>query len=209
MMSTYEESVKAIEEIEASADAERKDGELDISISGAIKNRIPVAAVDYSKAIGVVSSIENLEKVTAPRPAAEETGRLNAPSIGREGAAEIRAGKSDAGTWRAAQNIRSAVMGIEKLAGRDIERISSRFRKRGVLANLSLNDQISELEKISEGIDSGVFTKEQLDTIRDEVNKLYAASKGGAENDAAKGPLISLRDRRLNDVRGKLREAGK
>ncbi len=73
-----------------------------------------------------------------------------------------------------------------------------------VLPGLSPSDQLSELEKIMEGIDTGAFDKEHMGIIRMEVSGL---SKSLAVRKAPQGAdtgILALRDKKLKEVLIKL-----
>lgn len=72
-----------------------------------------------------------------------------------------------------------------------------------ILANLSLQDQLTELEKISLGIDKSIFNSSQLEIIKYEIRGLNAARKLASEQNLDKG-LVQLRDARLKEVINKL-----
>jgi hypothetical protein len=76
-----------------------------------------------------------------------------------------------------------------------------------VLPTLSLQDQISELEKISEGLDEQVFSDEQLKIIKDEVYGLRDRIKGEkiSATDEFQKSLINLRNQKINEVIKKLK----
>ncbi|MGI0100224.1 MAG: hypothetical protein ACREBH_00660 [Candidatus Micrarchaeaceae archaeon] len=71
-----------------------------------------------------------------------------------------------------------------------------------VLPTLSPGDQISEIERVIEGLQEHVFNEEQLDIVRKELYGLRAAiSKEGSgmapNTSAIEESLLQLRDRRL------------
>jgi hypothetical protein len=80
--------------------------------------------------------------------------------------------------------------------------ISKRIMKNAVLPNLSVSDQVSELEKIIEGIKEGVFDKAHIDIIKREVKDLNDILKiERMENpNVQEDPMEGLRDLRLSDV---------
>lgn len=73
-----------------------------------------------------------------------------------------------------------------------------------ILVYLSTEDQISELEKISLGLDQNVFSKEQLETIKEEItglkNYVNSMNKKGFENSGDS----EIRNSRLDEVIKKL-----
>ena len=76
-----------------------------------------------------------------------------------------------------------------------------------VLPTLPLAEQISELDKISMGLDGNVFNKEQLKIISDEVaslSKIVMVSEKGP----MPGGLVQLRNQKLRSVTEKLQKIG-
>jgi hypothetical protein len=74
-----------------------------------------------------------------------------------------------------------------------------------VLPNLSVPDQIADLEKINQGLDADIFSASQLQVVREEVNGLAERAKKSAEPaEGTQKDLISLRDQRLAMVKARL-----
>jgi hypothetical protein len=75
-----------------------------------------------------------------------------------------------------------------------------------ILPKLSIQDQISELERMIEGIKEHVFNADQLNVIKKEVNGLSAQimqeRKGGAPKDTSdiQAQLVLVRDQRIGTV---------
>ena len=75
-----------------------------------------------------------------------------------------------------------------------------------MLTRLSIPDQISELEKIIDGLADRVFNAEQLETIKKEVNALKRQSSQEARQKVKKNTkkieqeLARLRDQQLNEA---------
>ena len=69
--------------------------------------------------------------------------------------------------------------------------------KRMVLVRLSLQDQISELEKIIKGLDSNAFTPQQLAIVKEELIALYSFANKEREKKADNQDLINMRNSRL------------
>ncbi|HUY70076.1 MAG TPA: hypothetical protein VMV00_00725 [Candidatus Baltobacteraceae bacterium] len=66
-----------------------------------------------------------------------------------------------------------------------------------VLPNLSVSDQIVELERIAQGLKENVFDQDQLSVIRQEVLGLnQVANEGKRQGD----PLTAARDQRLREI---------
>ena len=71
-----------------------------------------------------------------------------------------------------------------------------------MLPKLSLQDQISELEKIGMGIDSGAFDDEQMAIIRREVGALKKTPI--TPTDRIQKNLLDMRNARLKEVSKKM-----
>jgi hypothetical protein len=83
-----------------------------------------------------------------------------------------------------------------------------------VLPKLSVADQISELERIIEGLNEHVFNSEQLEIIKEEVLGLKRAVQKGEQEKETGDPerflaLCILRDSRLDMVLDLLSKSGK
>ncbi len=82
-----------------------------------------------------------------------------------------------------------------------------------VLPNLSVPDQISELERIIEGLRTGVFDKDHLDTVRQELQGLdkivqLQKAKMKVSGRAGDSEEIMIRDQRLKSALELLRQQG-
>ncbi|MGC8479739.1 MAG: hypothetical protein ACP5M9_03685 [Candidatus Micrarchaeia archaeon] len=73
-----------------------------------------------------------------------------------------------------------------------------------ILVNLSTDDQINELEKISIGLDQKVFTEEQIKIIKEETNGLYNYIKTITKKGISIGGDGEIRNQRLEEVIKKL-----
>lgn len=71
-----------------------------------------------------------------------------------------------------------------------------------VLVSLSLQDQITELDKINTMLDSKIFNDSQLQIVKLEINGLMK-NKITPSDDFQKG-LVAMRDSRLKEIAGKL-----
>ncbi len=94
---------------------------------------------------------------------------------------------------------------LESLLAATGQEFSKHIKKKGpalVLPTLSLQDQISELEKISSGLDSYAFNDHELKIIKLEVGGL-SKNKTAPADDFQKN-LAVMRDSRLKEVSSKL-----
>lgn len=73
-----------------------------------------------------------------------------------------------------------------------------------VLPTLSLNDQLSELEKINLALDGNLFDNEQLGIVKTESLGLARSLRKGKPSQDYQKELVELRDKRLKEVLDKL-----
>ena len=73
-----------------------------------------------------------------------------------------------------------------------------------VLPNLSLNDQLSELEKINLALEGNLFDNEQLSIVKTEALGLARSLRKSKPSHDYQKELVELRDKRLKGVLGKL-----
>jgi hypothetical protein len=91
----------------------------------------------------------------------------------------------------------------------NVFRVNLKGKDEGVLSRLSLQDQISELEKIIQGLNENVFSAEQLTILKQEASGLEAEigklKKSGVyekryNSDEQFAVLVMLRDKRLQEA---------
>ena len=73
-----------------------------------------------------------------------------------------------------------------------------------VLPTLSLNDQLSELEKINLALEGNLFDDEQLGIVKAEAQGLSRSLRKGKPSQDYQKELVELRDKRLKEVLDKL-----
>jgi hypothetical protein len=104
---------------------------------------------------------------------------------------------------KAAEELSNAIGKIESTAKTGIRaREKQEEREEAVLPTLPIADQISELEKIAEGLDSNSFDHEQLDVIKGELGSLkqsVSAEKPANENGLERSMRV-LRNSRMDYV---------
>jgi hypothetical protein len=178
---------KAVETLES---MQKNTQGINVNLKDAIASRLDIEEYTYKKAIEKLDKAEF--KVEAQHPQVQQANvqLTNEPGTNKE-------------VLEATKEIKNIVGS----AGKEFERTVKKEIKniRGgklILPSLSLQDQISDLEKMSEGIDEHVFTEEQLNMIRYEVNGL--ADKIKFEKPIGKGDfqmsLIALRNKKLTEV---------
>ncbi len=186
---TYEQAIQEIESFSA-----ERDVTFVIDTSTLFSNKINFGTFDYEKADAIISTVEGTkrEKIEVMQQPAV---RIPTPPPEHK---EISAGKE--------------IANIISDAGREFEKKVSEEalklkREKLILPTLSIQDQISDLEKMSEGIDENVFNKEQLDIIKLEVEGMNNRLKYEKQppNDEFQKSLIALRNKRLQEVLDKLK----
>ncbi len=133
-------------------------------------------------------SMPNAAEQMAPQPQAQRS-------------AQAPAAKSAGGLSAAAAELREAVSHIESSVGSIREKRST---EKLVLPNLSLSDQLNELEKINLGIDGSIFNAEQLEIIKTEIKGLAKTALKHKQPPADQKDMMELRDKRLKEVLIKL-----
>lgn len=216
----YNDCVQYISSIET-YDAQDRSATADVYDLGA---QVEIDELDQPKAEAVVSRIEELEGTQTGGGAQGQQGgqpagaRQKAPPqriAGQQAVNAASAGKAEhaagdlsrlvastgAGAEKAAENI-YAIIGH---AGREMSKLVGQKGKNEklVATELSLQDQINELEKISLGLDGSAYNEEQLAIIKVEVGGLTKNRGKPPANDFQK-ELYALRDERLAEVAAKL-----
>lgn len=140
------------------------------------------------------SPIQSLSKV-------QQSGTMVLHNIGRPSPAE--GVKSEIGEFANSLQVESPAVESFKL--------NPEKDKQLVLVKLSVPDQITELEKIIEGLREQVFDKDHIEIIKKEAYGLNdEATKQRKAADKAhqsmEQRLLSVRDQRLNDVLAMLRD---
>ncbi len=186
MDASYEEALKVIE----SNEARSQPGGVVVNAMNAAKGNAGAKPYGYEDALKLMG-IEEGGEIAQQEQARKKTMRLG----GLLAEAEAELG--------------SVFKELEKevelgLAGE--ERIRQRLRReRYVWMRLPLHDQISELEKVIQGIGENAFDEKQLAIIREEAAGLYESLRHEKEHETEleKG-LASIRERRLSELRQKL-----
>ncbi len=102
----------------------------------------------------------------------------------------------------------AVLAGVESAIGGIADQVEEAIVRKApgsVLVTLSLQDQISELEKISIGLDEGAFDRNRMQIIEKEIRSLKALASAGRKQKEGQGDLVELRDRRLAEVMLKLK----
>jgi len=185
-------------ELVDSAEASFKGAEATIDISEVFANRLAVKKVAYSE-VGTV-----LERVRA-RPEAQPAPQPNV----QQPKPQVQVPKRETSKEMAgaAVSLRGIVAGVEKEFAESVARkIEKAEEAKLIMPKLSLQDQLSDLEKIREGLEENVFDKEQLKIIKEEINGM---SRISSREDVSKmsedqRELVLMRNQRIKEIKGRL-----
>jgi uncharacterized protein YoaH (UPF0181 family) len=191
-----------------SADAESAQVSETIDISEVLSNRLAIKKLNYAD----VSA--RIDTSGARRPEAEpEVQQRNVPEQFAVPKHELTGERVSA-----AERLRSMAGGVGKEFGESVEKIERKVAKaeraekekaggeKLVMPQLSPQDQLSDLEKIEEGIGEGVFNGEQLKIIKQEVKALSS----NAPREDTKGmndeqrEVAALINRRVKEIKAEL-----
>lgn len=197
----YEQAAELIKSVEAEDPATRS---VVVSLADS-EDKVEIreySEKDVRELVGFVEKVSGSQTAgTAQAPSAQVEAAQQNPDIhdNIDAAGVKKKTIIDKAFDDAGRELEKAVAGVEnKVDG-------AREKSQGqqlVLVNLSLNDQINELEKISFGLDGNVFTPEQRRILIMEVNGLLKKKEKPA-GDFQKD-LAVLRDKRLKEVSYKL-----
>ncbi len=194
----YNNAVATISEAEGAVTGERA---AEVSIDAALENRLEMQELPYSRAADIINLAEGGYAYTPSTQAVRPTAPKAAVAPRRAPA------PVSPETVEAAREIKSLVGSAGREYEQKVSREAEKVRKGElVLPSLSIQDQISELEKISMGIDEKVFNSDMRKIIIDEVSGLNGKVKGEKlENrDVFQRNIIAVRNQRLDEAMTKL-----
>ncbi len=196
--SDYESAASLVDSMEASNVGEQAT----IDVGDVFANRLEVKTLKYAEADRILErgEVRRTETVPAapqqPRPQAQAQVQVRVPK--REVTRE---------TVSAASRLRSMVGG----AGKELaESVSTKMEQAKeaelVMPKLSVQDQLSDLEKIKEGLNENVFNDEQLGIIVDEIKGMsqISAREDTSRMSADQRELVLMRNQRIKEIKGRL-----
>ncbi|MDE1868467.1 MAG: hypothetical protein KGH60_00665 [Candidatus Micrarchaeota archaeon] len=214
-MAEYEELLKVVEQIEGSSAKQELNF---VDMSSIMEAQPHGAGVKYADLIGIISRMEVVQKAQREEQLRErqrleiaaqrQTAQIEAPQQPREPAYE----RYEAQMAKGVESVKGELGSLATRLGTMKPKISELRIKRIntkdlVLPSLSMSDQISELERIIEGLRQGVFDSEHLDVVRQEVFGLdqvikdqERAAKGPVYKDQMEQSLASVRAQRIEDA---------
>ena len=227
-VNSYQDALMLLEEI----GYKPRESEISINPMAIISGEEMISQYDYYKAVSIidgsaprtaqpaqsntVGSVAQLEK---PRPKISGFGemlKVKEKDHGKKPQSQAAPAETASPAPRpmprmhVKEEISSAISELKKLTPEVGKKMSEVKEKRykeprasHVMETLSIQDQISELEKISAGIDQRVFNEEQYLIIRDEVANLIRVALKQKPKKETEG-IMELRNSRLLEVRKKL-----
>ncbi len=208
----YQKAVSLVDTIDTSHGPESAQ----IDMSDVFANRLQLKKLSYAD---VGQLIERGEKGTAykpeaaqaPQPAqqahAQPAPQRPQPQPQPQPAPRVPKHELSKDMNGAAERLRSMVGGAGKEFATDVStKIEEAKEANLVLPKLSLQDQISDLDKMKEGIDEHVFDAEQLHIIEEEVDGMERISTRESKstlNDEQR-ELVIMRNQRLKELKGRL-----
>jgi Cu/Ag efflux protein CusF len=216
--SRYEALIKLAEEVTRSTDMEQPTYFVELPV-------ITLGAEDPPTYIDLVAIVDGIE-TGRRRPVEEIRAQRQVPQPPEH---LIVSGMEQA---RHAVPITESITHEEEEIKKDLETIKKEIKsvspklkevrlrhvkvKNLVLPSLSLSDQIAELQRIMEGINEGIFDKEHMEIVLEEVFGLYqvvekakkSLKKRNVQTGSLEQSLWALRDQRLNETIELLRRRG-
>lgn len=190
----YEEMAELVDSIDISHPGE----EASLDVSKILANRLTVKKVGYDEADKLLESMTL--KPTTPQQEQSQVQQPHAQAqvLGRE---TLHAAAD------AAMSLKNMVGGAGKEFAESVERKVEEVKEAGLVMNkLSVQDQLTDLEKIKEGMDENAFDNEQLKVIAEEVKGMAQIS---AREDMSKmsedqRELVLMRNQRIKEIRDRL-----
>ena len=202
-MTNYDEALSLIEGIEEGASAQqRKPFVID---STSLSETLDIKQVDYNevlKEFGIETAPE-AESMQRAQVSVQKPVVAPKPEQAKQAAPKPRAKPNPSYFKKDLEEAASRLSVIAK-AGSEISKVIKEEKEKAktkglVLPTLSINDQISDLEKISEGLKEHAFTKEQIDIIVLEANGLARLIAQGKQPNVPTD-LAELRNRLLKEI---------
>lgn len=190
----YQKAAAAVDSIDANAGGES----LPIDIAEVFANRLEVKKVRYAELSPMLDKLEMKKGETlpeAPAQAKQQQKPQQPQALRHELSKEMVS---------AAARLRSMAGGVgREFEGGVVRRIEEAEQAKLVMPTLSLQDQLSDLEKIKEGLGEGVFNKEQLKIIAQEVKGLssLAAREDQSKLSDDQRELALMRNQRVKEIK--------
>jgi len=185
---------KIVEMVDAADSAYGGESET-IDVNTIFSNRIEIKKLRYAQVSALLEKGGVIPEMPEVQPAAQQV-QVQVPrqELGKERAS-------------AAAKLKGMVGGAGKEFEEEVKKKVETSAEAGlIMPTLSLQDQISDLEKISEGIDEGVFNGNQKKVIIQEIRWLSssAAREKPASLNQEKRDMLTLREQKVKEIKGKL-----
>lgn len=193
----YDETAQLVDSIDSS----RPGAEASIDIKELFANRIATKKIGYAEADGMLEKVTGTAaRVSQPvqQQVQQPRAQPRAQATQREAAGEMAG---------AAASLKSMVGGVEKEFTEGISRkIEEAKQANLVMPKLSVQDQLSDLDKIKEGIEEGVFGREQMKIIIDELRGMsqIASREDTSAMSADQRELVLMRNQRIKEIKLRL-----
>ncbi|MCL4379679.1 MAG: hypothetical protein M1160_03635 [Candidatus Marsarchaeota archaeon] len=212
--SAYAKLLKRIEQIEGAASSA---GNPAVDISGSFAYEPDRKAPSYKDMLAVINEIERV-KARVPKAApAAQTVAPPPPQVKQEELAQLPTEQKEGANLYAGKELvelaKSLPVKIPKIGKHKLKREKAANL---VLPNLSLIDQVAELERLLDAINAKALRGDELDTVASElyglveqVNAEKKQLKKGRLPSADEYQLMELRDQRIEAVAAALTSAEK
>lgn len=219
-MAEYEELLKVVEQVENSSEKQELNFvDMSVIMSAQRQENAP----KYLDLLGDVSAIESTQKMQREEQMRErQKMELAAQRPGQpmaSAAVQSNQAQREPVYERYEEQMAKGVEGVKAELGTLANRLGTIKPKIGelkikrintkdlVLPGLSLSDQISELERIIEGLRQGVFDSDHLDVVRQEVLGLAQVVRSQEKSanapqymDQTERSLAAVRDQRISEA---------
>ena len=183
-------------ELVDSAGASSNESSVLIDVSEVFENALEIRTIKYEDVSQLLEGGEAKKAEVAPEAQPKAQAEAEVPK---------RPMKEE--TENAAAKLRGMVGGVGKEFEKNVSKEIEKAEKRGlVMPRLSLQDQLSDLEKIDEGIAENVFDKEQTKIIVDEVKTIsFIASHEDVEKlEEDQKEIALMRNQKIKEIKDRL-----
>lgn len=185
----YEKMVAMID----SADVQHAESSVSIDVSKALQNEFEEKELKFADVSGL---LEGVKTEAAPEVQAQPKAQMQIPK--HEIGGEMQG---------AASKLKEMTGGISKEFAESVSKEVEKAKEEGlIMPTLSLQDQLSDLEKIEEGLGAGVFDKDQIKIIVQEVTALssIAAHEGAGSFGEEQGDTVLMRNQKIKEIKDRL-----
>ena len=192
-----EASYEKMAELVDSIDSARPEAEATIDLSDVFSSRLAVKKVAYRDAGRMLEQVKIKPEIQQPAQQPQQP-RVQTQVQKRETRNEMAG---------AAASLRNMVAGAEKEFAESVtKKMEEAEEAKLAMPKLSLQDQLSDLEKIREGLEENVFDNTQIKIIKEEMKGMTQilsredVSKMGDDQ----RELTLMRNQRIKEIKGRL-----